>query len=65
MKKEVIEFLCHIGDDVVPDGVVAWPECEGQGEREGSCANHEDCGICRFEYMKRKGWLSAELAQQK
>lgn len=61
MKEEVIQFLRHIGDDVVPDGVVAWPECEGQGDDKDSCADHEDCGLCRFEYMKKQGWLSPEI----
>jgi len=57
MGEEITQFLRHIGDDVVPDNVVAWPECEGQGPDEDSCPDHKDCGICRFEYMKRKGWL--------
>lgn len=57
-EEEITQFLRHVGDDVVPDNVVAWPECEGQGVDEDSCASHEDCGICRFEYMKRKGWLN-------
>lgn len=57
-EEEITQFLRHVGDDVVPDGVAASPECEGQGVDEDSCPNHEDCGICRFEYMKRKGWLN-------
>ena len=61
MREEVIKYLRHIGDDVVPDNVVAWAECEGQGA-EDSCPDHKDCGICRFEYMKRHGWLSRQLS---
>lgn len=56
-EEEITQFLRHVGEDAVPDGVVAWIECEGQGPDEDSCAKHGDCGICRFEYMKRKGWL--------
>lgn len=62
MKDEIIKFLRHIGDDVVPNGVTAWPECEKQGEDEDSCPDHEDCGICRFKYMKKHGWLSQQLS---
>lgn len=65
MREEVIKFLRHIGNDVVPDDVVAWVECEGQGADEDSCAEHEDCGICRFEYMKKKGWLSDSVTKEK
>lgn len=60
-EEEILQFLRHVGDDVVPNDVVPWPECEGQGTDEDSCADHGDCGICRFEYMKRKGWLSLTL----
>lgn len=56
-EEEITQFLRHVGDDVVPDNVVAWIECVRQGGEE-SCPKHEDCGICRFEYMKRKGWLN-------
>ena len=61
VKEKLIEFLRHVGDDSVSNGVVVWPECEGQGNDWNSCANHQDCGICRFEYMKRHGWLSQQL----
>ena len=54
MKDNIIEFLKHIGDDFVPEGVIAHAECM-EGE---TCPEHEDCGICRYEYMKGKGWLS-------
>lgn len=62
-KEETIKYLRHVGDDFAPEdeSQVTSPECEGQGEDEGSCATHGDCGICRFEYMKRKGWLSLTL----
>lgn len=59
---EIIRYLRHIGDDFDPDDkeYVTTPECEGQGVDEDSCADHGDCGICRFEYMLRKGWLKEQ-----
>lgn len=66
MKNEVIKYLRHIGDDYAEDDPDqnTCPECEGQNEEDPEgCPKHLDCGICRFEHMKRKGWLS-ELAQQ-
>lgn len=62
MKAEVIKYLRHVGDDFAPEdeSQVTSPECEGQGEEEGSCPKHKNCGICRYEYMKKKGWLSEE-----
>ena len=62
-KDELISFLGHIGDDFCADkSVVCWPECEGQSETDEdgwrSCPEHQDCGICRYEYMKTKGWLA-------
>lgn len=62
MKDEAIKFLRYIGEAVTPDGVTASPECEGQGADEDSCPDHKNCGICRFEYMKRHGWLSQQLS---
>ena len=62
-KNELIKYLRHIGDDFV-EGDMDYdtsPECEG----EESCPDHKNCGICRFEYMKKKGWLSPELNQPK
>ena len=55
---EITTFLRHIGDDVVPAGVEVSPECMEQVDKEGFCPYHGDCGICRFEYMKKKGWLN-------
>jgi len=62
-KEEIIKFLRHIGDDCVPDGVDDdyddfWIECKGQGPDDETCPDHGNCRICRFEYMKRKGWLN-------
>ena len=66
MKKEVIQFLRNVGNDFNdkdPTYNNFWAECEGQGDSE-TCAKHQDCGICRFEYMKRKGWLSPKLVRE-
>ena len=63
-KDELIQWLHFIGDDFDPDdpSYVTSPECEGQGEPDedgnGHCPDHGNCGICRYEYMKSKGWLS-------
>lgn len=64
MKEEVIRFLRNVGFDYndKDEDYNFWAECEGQGDEEDSCANHQDCGICRFEYMKRHGWLSQQLS---
>lgn len=58
VKEDVIKYLRHVGDDYAEEdeGINTSPECEGQGEEE-FCPDHDDCGICRFEYMKRRGWL--------
>lgn len=60
MREEIIKYLRHVGDDFDPKdkSVDTSPECEGQGKDEDSCPDHKDCGICRYEYMKKKGWLS-------
>lgn len=62
MKEEVIKYLRHVGDDVVPDGVTAWAECDESDVKDedgyGHCPDHRDCGLCRFKYMKKRGWLS-------
>lgn len=57
-EKELEDWLRHIGDDFVPGDPdqVTSPECDGQGE-EGFCPEHSDCGKCRLEYMKKRGWL--------
>lgn len=55
-KAECMEFLRYVGDDAVPEGVTASPECEG---RE-FCSVEEDCGKCRYDYMAKKGWLRGE-----
>lgn len=59
-EEEITKYLRHIGDDYAEDDETqdCSPECEGQGEEEGFCPGHKDCGICRFEYMKKKGWLN-------
>ncbi len=63
MSGDIIKYLRHVGDDFAPEDEtqVTSPECEGQGEVDedgyGLCPNPKDCGICRYEYMKRKGWL--------
>lgn len=61
-KEEVIKYLRCISDDFDPSDAEydTSPECEGQGD-EDSCPDHRNCGICRFEYMKRKGWLNLTL----
>ncbi|MBA7602876.1 hypothetical protein ES703_09972 [subsurface metagenome] len=62
MRDKIIKYLRHVGDDFAPEDKSqdTSPECKGQGE-DGLCPDHQDCGICRFEYMKREGWLSSEL----
>lgn len=62
MKDEVIKYLRHVGDDYAPEDPKqdTSPECEGQGKKDGFCPDHKNCGICRFEYMKRHGWLAPE-----
>lgn len=67
MKDEVIKYLRHVGDDFATDDPEqdTSPECEGRNKDDPECCpSHQDCGICRFEYMSEKGWLSPE-AQQK
>jgi len=70
MKNKVIKYLRHVGDDFAPEdeSQITSPECEGQGEMDedgyGHCPDHSNCGICRFEYMKRQGWLSPELSRE-
>ena len=69
MKDEVIKYLRHVGDDYAledPEQDTS-PECEGQGKEDedgyGHCPDHKNCGICRFEYMKKHGWLSPQLSE--
>jgi len=52
-KVDLIEFLKNIDDDDFN------PECKN---RE-FCPKHNNCGICRFEYMKEKNWLNPELTK--
>ena len=62
VKDDVIKFLRYTGDDYCEDPTVEIsPECTGQEDEDGCCPSHRDCGVCRFEYMKRKGWLSPAL----
>ena len=60
-KEEIIQFLRNITYDIVPAGITAWSECKNNEvldkDGDGHCPKHGDCGICRFEHMKRKGWL--------
>lgn len=44
-EKEITKFLRHIGEDIVPDGIVPHSECEGQGIDAESCAEH---GVVEF-----------------
>lgn len=52
-EKSIRRFLRNIDDDDHN------PECN----RRQFCPKHKDCGICRFEYMKKRGWLFEEKAQ--
>jgi hypothetical protein len=66
-QEELITFLQHIGDDCVPDGVDDdykdfHIECSMSEDEEGCCPKHGNCGICRYEYMKSKGWLSEDIS---
>jgi len=59
MIADIINFLRYIGDDWCEDeSVELSPECKGQKDKAGYCPKHNDCGICRFEYMKERGWLA-------
>jgi len=65
MKEEVKRFLRNIGNDINDDGSPPWVECEGQNKEDPEgCPEHQDCGICRFEYMEKKGWLSPATQQK-
>ncbi len=55
MKEEdIIRFLRQIGE--AHEGDISL-ECG----RRGYCPTHNDCGVCRYKYMKKKGWLSDKL----
>lgn len=63
LKNDLIKFLKHIGEDFCDDdkSVEIWPECSADKENkdeDDSCPDHSNCGICRYKYMKQKGWLS-------
>lgn len=45
-KAEIITFIRGIGIRG------PWAEC-----KPGPCPSHGDCGICRYGYMKKEGWL--------
>lgn len=66
MKSELVRFLRNVGFDCndKDKDYDFWTECKGQGSDDESCAEHGDCGTCRFEYMKRKGWLSPMIAKE-
>ena len=58
-EEEIIQFLRYVGFDYVEEdeSIDTWPECEDQAD-DGCCPPDANCGRCRFEYMKKKGWLS-------
>ena len=60
MKEEIIRYLRHVGDDLAKEdeNIDTSPECTEPSDEDGCCPSHMDCGVCRFEYMKKKGWLS-------
>jgi len=61
-KDGLIIFLRNISFDVPVDaGYKAWSECDASGEEDDSCSG--DCGKCRYEYMKSKGWLNPEVTK--
>ena len=63
-KERLISYLRGIGQDAPEDGSEAFPECSVFEEKDedgyGHCPKHGNCGICRYEYMKQKGWLKEE-----
>lgn len=61
-KDKLIEFLRYIEADCPNDEPFNDEPIEGQ-EIDGVCPDHLNCGICRYEYMKQKGWLSSVLTQ--
>lgn len=54
---ELLHFLRNIGNDENPDGSPAWVECDDTGPIEEAKDCKGDCGKCRYDYMKKKGWL--------
>ena len=63
----LFQFLRNVGNDEVKEadevaGYEPWPECEMTHELDedgyGHCPAHRDCGLCRYEYMKVKGWVA-------
>lgn len=56
MTDELIRYLQHIGQDCGDDDYKDYHiECDEQiGE---DCPDHKNCGVCRYQYMKNKGWL--------
>lgn len=65
VKEEIINFLQHVGFDCCDRHedceVKLWEECDADNENKDDpecCPEHGNCGVCRFEYMKKKGWLS-------
>lgn len=62
-KDKIIKYLRHIGHDFAEEDEEqdTSPECEGQGEEEGFCPRHHNCGICRYNYMKNKGYLNPDM----
>ena len=58
MTESIIRYLRNVGKDCAEEDELldTSPECDGD-----CCPSHEDCGLCRFEYMKKQGWLSEEV----
>ncbi len=56
-REETIKYLRHIGNDFAEEdeNIGTSPECRN----EVFCPKHNNCGVCRFEYMEKKGWLNA------
>ncbi len=65
MKEEIVKYLRHVGKDYAEEdeSIDTSPECEEPSDKDGCCPNHKNCGTCRYEYMKRKGWLSEEAGR--
>ncbi len=56
-KDNIIEFLKHVGNDCGDDNYKNyWIECS-MSKFKDTCPKHQNCGICRYEYMKSMGWL--------
>lgn len=52
LQTALVEYLRTLGNDDT-----GFPECSDQQDSNGCCPDHEDCGVCRYEYMKKEGWI--------